>query len=133
MKRERGNVLDLGSIQNRIGEGTKLKGDISSDNGFRIDGEVEGKIESQAKVVIGKNGKVKGTLICKDADIEGTFNGVLQVKNLLALKKSSHIEGDVVTDKLSVEPGAIFQASCAMKNRVKSLGDDIKKETEQSA
>ncbi|SCY34565.1 Polymer-forming protein [Nonlabens sp. Hel1_33_55] len=123
MKSNKANEI-LGNSQNRIAKGTTIKGDINSEAGFRIDGEVIGTLTTPAKVVIGKDGKIDGTLECSNADIEGAFSGNLKVSGLLSLKSSAHIEGDVVTNKLAVEPGATFNASCSMNSGVKSLNDN---------
>jgi len=130
---KKGKGPDLTNQQNRISQGSKIKGDIVSEGGFRIDGEVEGNINTPNKVVIGKSGVVNGSLICNDADIEGRVIGTLTVNNLLSLKADAHIEGEVVVGKLSVEPGATFNASCEMKGSVKSIGKDAKKQGERSA
>ena len=119
-------VETIGNSQNRIAQGTTITGDITSKAGFRVDGEVIGTLKTPDKVVIGKDGKVEGTLECANADIEGTFSGNLNVDGLLSLKSSAVIDGDVVTNKLSVEPGATFNASCSMKNGVKSLDNGKK-------
>ncbi|MCW8980330.1 MULTISPECIES: polymer-forming cytoskeletal protein [Altibacter] len=109
--------------QNRINEGTKLKGDIQSQGFFRIDGTIEGNVNTPSKVVIGKSGFINGTLTCENADIEGRFEGELHVSGTLSLKETAHIEGQVVVGKLAVEPGATFNATCAMKGSTKkSLG-----------
>ncbi|QNJ97462.1 bactofilin family protein [Constantimarinum furrinae] len=105
--------------QNRINEGTKLKGDIHSEGFFRIDGIIEGNVTTPSKVVVGKSGKINGTLTCENADIEGTFDGNLDVSGTLTLKSTAVINGDVVVGKLAVEPGATFNASCEMKGSSK--------------
>lgn len=107
--------------QNRIAEGTIIIGNITSEVGLRIDGEVKGDIKSNGKVVIGKQGKIEGSLMCKNADIEGVFSGKLNIIGLLTLKSTSVITGEVVIEKLAVEPGAIFNATCVMSNSVKQL------------
>jgi len=107
--------------QNRIVQGTKIVGSVVSDGGFRIDGEIEGDVKTEGKVVIGATGKVKGTLTCANADIEGEFNGKLMVKETLSLKSTATIHGEVFIDKLSVEPGASFNATCTMGAAVKTL------------
>ncbi len=105
-----------GANQNRINEGTSITGDIESTGFFRIDGTINGNVKTPSKVVLGKNGIITGTLTCEQADIEGTFNGTLTVTNLLTLRSSANIEGDVVVGKLAVEPGATFNATCSMGN-----------------
>ncbi|QIE59941.1 polymer-forming cytoskeletal protein [Rasiella rasia] len=111
--------MEPSASQNRINEGTELKGDIVSSGFFRIDGKVEGSISKPSKVVIGKTGTVTGKLICENADIEGTFNGDLDVTGTLTLKATAHIEGEVIVGKLAVEPGATFNASCSMQGAKK--------------
>jgi len=107
--------------QNRIAEGTKMTGNISSEGGFRIDGVIVGEIKTAGKVVIGKTGVVEGTLLCSNADIEGKFIGKLNVSGTLSLKSAATIEGEVVISKLAVEPGATFNATCTMGSAVKQL------------
>ncbi|WP_416445565.1 polymer-forming cytoskeletal protein [Leeuwenhoekiella sp. A16] len=133
MKRDRNLETDPNNKQNRISQGTKIVGNITSEGGFRIDGIIEGEINASGKVVLGAAGKIKGTLTCNDADIEGTVDGILKVSNLLSLKSSAHLEGEVTTGKLAVEPGARFNASCVMQGAVKALDKNGRKETEKSA
>ena len=112
-----------GKSQNRISHGTTIEGDLTSDGGFRIDGTILGTVKTATKVVIGKDGIITGHLECKNADIEGTFSGKLHVHGLLTLKATASIDGEVVTNKLAVEPGANFNATCKMGTSVKTLND----------
>lgn len=115
-------TTDFSKSQNKISEGTKIVGDIVSEGGFRIEGTIEGTFKTTGKVVVGKSGFIQGTLQCSDADFEGKFSGTLQVSGTLSLKPTAHIEGEVSTGKLAVEPGATFNASCVMKGAsIKSL------------
>lgn len=127
--------LDSTSQQNRIAQGTKIVGDISSEGGFRIDGEIEGTLKTPGKVVVGKTGLIKGTLEGANADFEGKFSGKLLLSGTLTLKSSALIEGEVIVGKLAVEPGATFNASCSMKGAIKELnkGEPQKQKAEQSA
>ncbi|MBL4939428.1 MAG: polymer-forming cytoskeletal protein [Lutibacter sp.] len=114
--------------RNIIGKNTSIIGDVISEGDFRIDGKVEGTIKTAGRVVIGKSGSVSGKVECNNADIEGKFSGELVVSNLLTLKATATISGDVVISKLSVEPGAEFNAKCAMKGSVKELKNDQTKQ-----
>ncbi len=113
--------------RNIIGKDTTFVGDIKSEGDFRIDGKVEGNIKTSGRVVIGTEGAVKGTIECTNADIEGKFSGNLTVDQLLSLKSSAHISGDVILGKLSVEPGANFNATCNMKGSIKALKNELPK------
>jgi len=115
--------------RNIIGKNTSIIGDVISEGDFRIDGKVEGTIKTTGRVVIGKTGSINGKVTCDNADIEGKFSGELAVNNLLTLKATATISGDVIISKLSVEPGAEFNASCSMKGSVKELkSEQTKKE-----
>jgi cytoskeletal protein CcmA (bactofilin family) len=105
---------------NRIVEGTTIKGDIISQADFRLDGELKGNFQTKGKIVIGPAGSVTGDIICKNADIEGKFKGKIQVLEVLNVKNKASIHGEVICGKLSVEPGADFSASCAMKTNTKN-------------
>jgi len=106
---------------NRIVEGTVIKGDILSQADFRLDGELIGNFQSKGKIVIGPAGSVTGDIVCKNADIEGKFNGKINVAEILNVKSKASIHGEVSVGKLSVEPGADFSASCVMKANTKNL------------
>lgn len=125
-----------GSGQNRINDGTIIKGDISSNGYFRIDGRIEGNVKTPSKVVIGKTGVIIGTLSCENADVEGNIKGILNISGTLSLKSSAHIEGEVSVGKLAVEPGATFNATCLMKDSKEgdsSFSKEIKKEENTSS
>ena len=113
------SYTDLLGKTNRIVEGTTIKGDIISQADFRLDGELVGNFTSKGKIVIGPAGSVTGDIKCKNADIEGKFNGKIEVAEVLNVKAKAHIIGEVITGRLSVEPGAEFSASCIMKTPVK--------------
>ena len=110
----------FGGQPNRIEKNTVIKGNITSQADFRIDGKLDGNVKTSGKVVIGKDGLIKGKVECVNADIEGNFDGELFVSELLSLKSSAKIEGTVNVSKLSVEPGATFNASCSMGKGVAS-------------
>jgi len=105
---------DLLGKTNRIVEGTTITGDLISPADFRLDGHLIGNFQSTGKIVIGPAGSIKGDIICINADIEGKFEGKIQVKELLNLKSNASVRGEVICSKLSVEPGADFSATCVM-------------------
>ncbi len=101
---------------NTIANGTVIVGDIKTQGSLRLDGELVGTIESAEKVVIGKTGKVKGKIHCKNIDVSGEMEGELKVEGLSSFTKSSKITGDVKTGQLEIEAGAIFTGTCDMAN-----------------
>ena len=124
MKRDRNT--DSNTYQNIIAKTTQITGDFNSSGDIRIDGDLTGNIKTTGKVVVGKDGKIEGTLECENAHFEGFFKGEMKISGTLTLKNTATIEGSVVTEKLSVEPGANFNVSCTMKSSVKDLNGDQK-------
>jgi cytoskeletal protein CcmA (bactofilin family) len=104
---------------NVIVEGSKVIGDIITESNLRIDGEVLGNVTSASKVVIGINGKVKGNLECKDADIEGYVEGIIKTENLLSLRTNANVTGEISTAKIQIDEGAKFSGNCKMSNMTK--------------
>ena len=107
---------DPGTEYNRIIQGTEITGDIKSAGDIRIDGVLNGNMTTKGKVVIGPTGRVKGEVECKNSEVSGIIDGKITVSQLLTLKASSKISGTIVTNKLSIEPGAVFTGNCAMKD-----------------
>jgi len=101
---------------NLISNGTDITGDIKSNGDIRIDGSLKGNLNTKGKVVIGPTGKVNGEVICKNSEVSGIIEGKITVGQLLNLKASSKILGDIATSKLSIEPGAIFSGNCKMSD-----------------
>lgn len=125
-KKER-HMADTSSSQNIIAKGTKLVGDINSEGDFRIDGTIEGNVNTKGKIVLGKTGVITGTLNGTDAYFEGDFSGKLTLSGTLTLKASANVEGEVVAGKLAVEPGATFNVSCSMQGGAKPVGKSDRK------
>jgi cytoskeletal protein CcmA (bactofilin family) len=115
---------------NLISIGTDITGDIKSNGDIRIDGSLTGNLSTKGKVVIGATGKVKGEIICKNSEVAGIIEGKITVGQLLNLKASSKIHGDIVTSKLSIEPGAVFSGNCKMSDTEVNAGAGIIKEKE---
>ena len=108
-------LTEVTSNQNIIAKGTSIVGDLTSEGDFRIDGSVEGNIKTKGKIVVGKTGVINGSLQAVDGYFEGRFKGQLNLSGTLTLKSTADIEGEVEVAKLTVEPGAVFNVSCAMK------------------
>ena len=101
---------------NLISNGTEITGDVRSQGDIRIDGVLIGNLTTKGKVVVGSTGKVKGEVSCKNSEVSGIIEGKINVSQLLTLKTASTINGDIITNKLSIEPGARFTGNCNMSD-----------------
>lgn len=100
---------------NVIGQGTVIVGDVTTNGDIRIDGQVKGKLQSTGRVVVGATGTVEGEIECRNGDFSGTIVAKVKVAELLLLKATVKLTGDIVTSKLAVEPGALFTGHCSME------------------
>jgi len=104
----------MSNSSNSLVAGTQLEGTVKADNDFRIDGALIGNLHCKGKVIIGPTGSVDGEINCVNALVEGNFNGVLKAKELLSVKETAKITGEIVVDKLQVQSGAVFNVKCQM-------------------
>lgn len=116
----KGQAIEAGSV-NLIGNGTKITGDINSNGDVRIDGTLVGNIVTSGKFVLGANGVVEGNVTSNNADLSGEVRGTVTIEEMLSLKSTAKINGDIVTGKLAIEPGAMFTGTCNMGAKVKNM------------
>ncbi len=114
---------DNSTVINMIGVGTIITGDVNSNGDLRIDGTLKGSVATEGKVVLGKNGVIEGDVVCNNADIAGEIKAKITVSQLLTLKSTAKLKGDIITNKLSIEPGAVFSGSCSMGAVIKDIKD----------
>lgn len=108
---------ETGSV-NIIADGTTLEGNITTNGDIRIDGTVKGNIVSKSKAIIGRNGKVEGNITCANIDIEGFVKAEsLNVANLVSLKATANLTGNIIAGKIAIEPGAEFSGTCRMQSQ----------------
>jgi cytoskeletal protein CcmA (bactofilin family) len=115
-------VADSSNALNSLVKGTTVEGTITSENDIRVDGVIKGILNCKAKVIIGPTGHIDGEVKCQNAMIEGKFTGKLRVIELLSVKETAEVLGDVTTGKLLVQSGAIFNVTCNMKDNAHSNG-----------
>ncbi|MFN5620047.1 MAG: polymer-forming cytoskeletal protein [Flavobacteriales bacterium] len=116
------SVPDMGI--NRIVEGTSIEGEIRCESNIRIDGSFIGNLSTKGRLVIGPAGRIEGIVNCQNAEIEGLVKGKLYVQQMLSLKGTAKVEGDIFTDKLAVEPGSSFTGACNMGAKVKEMKNE---------
>ena len=115
MSKQTTNYSDtLNQAINIICEGTHIKGDMTTLGDIRIDGTLLGNIETKGKLVIGPKGKVEGEITCNSIELSGSIKGKIVVQEILNMKSSAQIIGDIVVGKLSIESGSVFTGNCSM-------------------
>jgi cytoskeletal protein CcmA (bactofilin family) len=120
-KEEKKVAEELSNSSNTIGKGTTVEGNIETYGNLRVDGRVVGNIVTKSKLVLGQTSEVDGNILAQNAEVFGEIKGKIEVSDLLILKPSAVIRGDILTSKLIVETGAIFNGGCKMGNVMKEI------------
>lgn len=107
------NYTESSPSFNLIDVSTHIKGDITC-NDIRIDGTLIGNIKCNGKIILGESGKIEGTISCKNGDLSGMIKGAIIAQETVFLKSQVIFNGDLTTNKLSIEVGATFNGTCKM-------------------
>ena len=103
---------------NSLTNESRIVGKIVTENDFRIDGEIEGDISCNGKIVVGENGYLRGSISCISAEVIGKVEGNITSKEMVLLRSTAYIKSRVITGRLQIEPNAVFDGSCIIKSNV---------------
>lgn len=116
---------------NLVGSATTIQGKLTTESDVRVDGRIEGDLHTHTKVVLGESGIIEGHVYSESSDISGQVKGNVYCTELLKLQASAKIEGDIITKRMAVEKGAMFNGQCTMKEQVE-FPDQAKTQTKQA-
>jgi len=98
-----------------IGASLELQGELSGNEDLLIEGRVQGRIQlAQHAVAVGAKGRVSATVHARVLSIEGEVDGNLVAEELIVLKKSARVRGDLVAPRVVIEDGARFKGTIDM-------------------
>jgi len=100
-----------------IGKTVRIKGDIKTDSGLRLDGQIEGNVEVGSILITGKDSFIKGDIRCKDAIVAGRIEGNISVANVLEMQSGATIFGDIQCKSLVIQKDCFFEGKCQMVER----------------
>jgi len=106
------NAAPIDSSNCVISKGAVIEGKFSSKDSLRLDGQVNGEVDCQSRLVMGETGKVVGSVKATEAEILGTIEGDLVIAGALNLRSSAKIKGNISAKTMSVDEGAIYNGEC---------------------
>lgn len=110
-------ITTTGAVYSILAPGTRIIGNIFSEEDIRIEGFLEGDLTCKGKVILGPQAVLKGNVKCVNAEIAGILEGDIETDELLSLRERAYIKGAIKTATLIIEPGAGFNGTCEMKHR----------------
>ncbi len=131
-KEEKKVAEEISNSSNIIGKGTLVEGNLETYGNIRVEGQVIGNIKTKSKVALGQSSRVEGNILAQNAEVAGEVSGTVEVTELLLLKSSAVISGDIITNKLIVESGATFNGGCKMGVTIKEIKIGVNGQPEQT-
>lgn len=119
--KETQNTHELSSSNTHIAKGAAITGDIETFGTIRLEGKIYGNLRSKGKTSLGESAFVQGNVLAQSAEIAGEVKGMVEIAEILTLKSTAIINGDIICQKLIVEAGAIFNGKCQMGTLVKEI------------
>jgi cytoskeletal protein CcmA (bactofilin family) len=113
-KAESGGAASHDTIENVLGRSCTVRGDMTAEGAFRIDGTIEGSVESQAAVVVGETGTVRGGVRGTNIVVAGTVIGDIVCSGHLEILAKGRIEGDISARSVRIEKGGVFRGTSSM-------------------
>ncbi len=101
-------------MESLVGTESIFRGDIITKGTVRIDGTVEGNVQADW-VVLGEKANIKGNVSARGVVVGGRVEGNLRVGEICEIKNKGEIYGEIVTPKLTVAEGAVFDGKSTMK------------------
>ena len=98
----------------RISAGVRLEGRLVSAGDVRVDGDVDGILYSGGRIVVGEGAGISGSIYFTNLDLLGKMKGDMFVKDVLSLKSSAVVDGNIRASKIQVEIGAQINGTCRM-------------------
>jgi cytoskeletal protein CcmA (bactofilin family) len=108
----------VSDLRGFLGEGTEIKGEVSFSDILRVDGGISGKVKSDSgTLLVGERGYIKASVEAANISVSGTIEGTVTVKNKVEIHPTGKVFGDVYTQALIIEHGAVFDGKCHMTGR----------------
>ncbi len=99
-----------------LDKGSHLKGELSFEETFRIDGKFEGKIPSGSELILGDSAEVDAEIHVERLSINGSLKGTVRASERIEIHPRARVTADLQTPVLRIEEGAFFQGSCDMSS-----------------
>ena len=94
-----------------LSRGVSIKGLVKFLNELRIDGEVEGTIDSTGTLTLGEHALIRGEIRTKSVKVRGTVEGNVFVTERCELQAGCTLRGDIEAPRLMVDENATFVGS----------------------
>ena len=100
--------IDDISLNTILGHGSAITGNIKINGFVRIDGDIDGNLETDGNIIIGENARIRGNVKAKSVIVGGIVLGNIEASQSIKVLATSAVIGDIVSHKVQVEQNAII-------------------------
>jgi len=109
-------------INTLVGQGSSFKGDVVVQGFFRVDGDFQGAITTEGRILVSPSGRIKGTLTGRDIVVGGVVKGDLYATERITLLSSALVVGNVYAPRIQMERGVLVEGYCCATPRIREEG-----------
>lgn len=110
-------VPSLENQSSLIGKTLLIRGEVLSEDDVVIDGMIEGKINVENRVTIGKNAEIRADIQARHVVIRGKVSGDVHAVGQVEIVAEGSLHGNIVSPKVIIADGAVFEGNIDMKSR----------------
>lgn len=100
------------SINTVIGNGSTITGNLKVNGFVRIDGDIDGNLETDGNVIVGENARIRGSIKAKSVILGGIIIGDIHAEESVKLLSMSVIYGDIISHKVQIDENVLFHGHC---------------------
>lgn len=104
--------IDDISINTIIGKGSSITGNLRINGFVRLDGDINGNLETDGNIIIGDGARIKGDVKAKAVIVGGIVVGNILAQESIKLLSDSAVLGDIISRKVQIEDKATFHGHC---------------------
>lgn len=98
-----------------LDQGSKVSGKLNFEGPARIDGQIDGEINSKDSVIIGESAVVTAQIKAASIIVAGKVSGDITASQRIEIRPSAKVLGNLTSPVLVVHEGAVFEGHCAMQ------------------
>ena len=102
------------NLKSALGEGTMIDGTFSFETPVKVDGSLSGEIKSESALIVGKKARIKARVKVGSLIVLGTVEGEIEAEDLVEIRASGSVSGDIIAKRISLEEGGLFNGTCTI-------------------
>lgn len=120
-------MRDSSELATIVGQDATLEGKLSVKHAMRVDGQVNGELNSTDTITVGASGRVEGTVSAEDVVVGGQVDGSIKANGKITLEAGSRFSGDLEATRLVITEGATFNGRSTMPSATLGLSDQSRR------